>query len=180
MARATGILYKVKHILDKKCLRNLYHVFIYPYLTYCNHVWGKASKKYINTLTTIQKKIVRLITFSKRNSHTDILYKSLNILRVADIHNYLIGVFMYKYIDNELPAIFNGMFIRNSQIHNYPTRSKDMFQLPKCHTSLRQKSILFNGALTWNTIAKNIHISNTLNTFKHTYKQFLVNSGGSQ
>ena len=127
-------------------------------------------------LTTAQKKIVRLITFSPRNTHTNGLYKSLKILKVADIHNYLIGTFMYKYIDNKLPAIFNDMFIKNSQNHNYETRTKEMFQLPKCRTSRRQKSIKYNGSLTWNDIAKNILISDTLNSFKIKYKEFLIDS----
>ena len=65
---------------------------------------------------------------------------------------------------------------KKSENHNYPTRSKDEFELPLCHTSLRQKSIKFNGAFTWNTIAKNIPINVTLDSFKYTYKQFLVQS----
>ena len=64
VARATGILYKVRRILDTNTLRNLYFTFVYPYLTYCVHVWGNAYKTYLTKLGKLQDKIMRIITYS--------------------------------------------------------------------------------------------------------------------
>ena len=42
----------------------MYFTFIYPYLIYCIEVWGNANETQLTTLVKIQKKSLRLITFS--------------------------------------------------------------------------------------------------------------------
>ena len=44
ISKGLGIMYKARRYLHKSSLRNLYHAYIYPYLTYCIEVWGCASK----------------------------------------------------------------------------------------------------------------------------------------
>ena len=38
VAKGIGIIRKVRHILNRKTLVNLYYTFIFPYLSYCNIV----------------------------------------------------------------------------------------------------------------------------------------------
>ena len=40
VAKGIGIISKVRKYLNKNTLLDLYYSFIYPYLTYCNQVWG--------------------------------------------------------------------------------------------------------------------------------------------
>ena len=40
LAKCAGILIKARKTLPKSSLINLYYCFAYPYLIYCNHVWG--------------------------------------------------------------------------------------------------------------------------------------------
>ena len=81
-ARGLGILCKMRRVLDKETLRNLYFSFIYPYITNCVHVWGKSAKAYLAHLQKLQKKIVRVITFSKFHSHTQPLTYELKLLNI--------------------------------------------------------------------------------------------------
>ena len=64
--KCVGILLRVRHKLHVNVLRILYNTLILPYLTYCITVWGKTHKVYINDIILLQKKIVRIITFSSR------------------------------------------------------------------------------------------------------------------
>ena len=41
---------------DKNTLISLYYTFIYPYLCYCNHVWGNIYITYLDKLYLMQKK----------------------------------------------------------------------------------------------------------------------------
>ena len=131
VARATGILYKVRQILDTNTLRNLYFTFVYPYLTYCVHVWGNACKTYLTKLGKLQDKIMRIITYSTYKAHSDSLYNALKLLKIKDIHKLSIGIFMFKYINSELPDIFISMFKCRHQVHNYNTRQSHHLHLEK-------------------------------------------------
>ena len=43
MSKSLGILSRARKILMQKTLLDLYYTFIYPYLTYCNEVWGNVN-----------------------------------------------------------------------------------------------------------------------------------------
>ena len=65
IAKGIGIIRKARPLLNKRALTNLYHTFIYPYLICCVEVWGSA--KYVHLILLLQKKIIRLITFSQND-----------------------------------------------------------------------------------------------------------------
>ena len=98
VARATGILYKVRRILDTNTLRNLYLTFVDPYLTYCVHVWGNACKTYLTKLGKLQAKIVIIFTYPTYKAHSDPLYNALKLLKIKDIHKLSIGIFMFNIL----------------------------------------------------------------------------------
>ena len=55
VVKGIGIIIKVRKVLDNKSLLSLYYAFTYPYLMYCNHVWGNACLVYLNKLNVLQK-----------------------------------------------------------------------------------------------------------------------------
>ena len=57
IARSVGILYKIRHYLNKQTLLNMYYTFVFPYLIYGVEIWGSASLNHINPLKKIQKKM---------------------------------------------------------------------------------------------------------------------------
>ena len=61
----------VKHILPQKTLRTLYETLVQPHLDYGITFWGGAHQSHVNKLIVLQKKIIRSITNSKYNEHTD-------------------------------------------------------------------------------------------------------------
>ena len=56
VARGIGIIIKAKKYLPREAMLSLYYSFIYPYLTYCNLVWGTACKSHLERLKILQKK----------------------------------------------------------------------------------------------------------------------------
>jgi len=80
IAKGVGIMYRARSLLDKRRLVDLYYSFVYPYLIYCVEVWGCANQTHLTPLVLMQKKIVRIITFSTYLAHTQPLFHSLSIL----------------------------------------------------------------------------------------------------
>ena len=58
----------------------LYYSLIYPFLTYGIQVWGFTYPTYLKPVTTLQKRVVRIMTFSDPRSHSEPLLKSLRLL----------------------------------------------------------------------------------------------------
>ena len=42
VSRGIGVIVRARRILNSDALLTLYYSFIYPFITYCNHVWGSA------------------------------------------------------------------------------------------------------------------------------------------
>ena len=55
VAKGIGIISKVRKYVNKSTLLELYYSFSYPYLTYCNHVWGLSCKSYMDAMVMLQK-----------------------------------------------------------------------------------------------------------------------------
>ena len=70
-AKGFGILLRARNFFNKKTLLNLYRAFIFPYLIYCDEIWGNAANIYLDPLIKHQKKIIRVITFSQYLAHTN-------------------------------------------------------------------------------------------------------------
>ena len=49
-------------------------------------------------------------------------FDELKILPLDKIYVYKMGILMYKYDKNILPAIFDDIFDKSNQIHNHNTR----------------------------------------------------------
>ena len=146
VSKAIGIIYKSSFCLNNSSLRMLYFSLIYPYLFYCVSVWASTYPSNLRRLITLQKRVVRIMSRSAFDAHTDPLFKNLKILNLESIYKLQIGKFMYQYRSGLLPYSFNNMFLVTRQVHSYGTRSSEHFYLPQCRTNIRKFSISFQGS----------------------------------
>lgn len=91
--RSIGAIFKVRHFVELDILKSLYYALVYPYLTYCLVVWGNTYPSSLNPLFILQKKIVRLSTFSHHQDHTNQLFINLRIVKLRDLDFLLSAVF---------------------------------------------------------------------------------------
>ena len=91
VSKSVGLLYKIRNFVDIKIIKTLYHSLVYPHLIYAIEVWGSANETHLNKILILQKKIVRLISFSdKRQPNysflpSDPLFFKLEIHKIQDI-----------------------------------------------------------------------------------------------
>ena len=152
VARAIGVIVRAKRLLNQNSLKTLYFSFIYPFLTYCNHVWGNACMTTLNSLVLLQKRIIRIITGSKRFAHTDPLFKELGLLKLVDINKFLIGKFMFRWYHDKVPDIFHDKFDFVKDIHSHNTRQKDHLYGPTMKNERGKNRFTFRGPIIWNEI----------------------------
>ena len=104
------MIIKARNYLNENGLMALYYSFVYPYLMYCNHIWGSTYKTNLRRLVILQNKVVRIISHVKPRNSAGPLYKALNIMKFEDINTYLIGNFMYRHSQCKVSELFQTFF----------------------------------------------------------------------
>ena len=96
VSKSVGMLNRVKKFLSKACLKMLYDSFILSQIVYCNIIWGWASNTTLEKLKILQKRAVRIINHSQYRESTKQIFKSLNILKLVDLHRLQVLLFIFK------------------------------------------------------------------------------------
>ena len=154
ISRNIGILSKLRHFAPCNLLIQIYYTLIFPFITYSIIIWGNTYKTILNPITVLQKKAVRIITFSHFQSHTSPIFKKLNLLKLSDIVKLHTILFMHQYYNDRLPKAFNDFFSLVKHKHRYNTRhaSKITYTLPLIRTNHGLHSLRFYGPKLWNSV----------------------------
>ena len=167
LSKLVGIMYRVRDFVPKKVLIDLYYSLAYPYLTYGNIVWGGTYSQHLSPLKLIQKKLIRIITSSEYLAHTSPLFKQTNILKLDDLHNFILAQYMYRLKQSD-----SDVFDRQ---HSYYTRHRNDAQVSFNRLTLTQHSVSFAGPHVWNELPLDVRESATLQQFKRRVKIHYVN-----
>ena len=81
ISRGIGMVIKSRKYLQKPALITLYYSFMYPYLTYCNHIWGATYVTNLMKLEKLQNKVLRIICNIKRRDNIVHMYKELGVIK---------------------------------------------------------------------------------------------------
>jgi hypothetical protein len=165
------MLSKLRYYVNATILYNLYYALIYPFFIYGIVVWGNTYPTTLQPIYILQKKAVRIMTFSRFDEHSSPLFKQLKIIKLFDLVTYNIAIFMFKFHNNSLPSIFNTLFTPVNKVHSYNTRhaAKQSYYLPKARTNYGLFNIRFQGPKVLNSI-ENSTKDSTFKKFKEKLK----------
>ena len=76
VAHSIGILYKLKYVLLKDALLQLYHSLVHSYFIYGLTVWGNTFQTYISKLHRLQNKAIGIVSGCSWNETATPLYKA--------------------------------------------------------------------------------------------------------
>ena len=118
LSKTVGILSKVRCYVSKHILVMLYYSLIYPFLTYGVHVWGLTFPTFLTQLFIIQNRAIRIISFPEPKSHSEPLFKSLNLLKLNDvIESQILSLFISGHTDCYPPVSVNISILHLLFIH---------------------------------------------------------------
>ena len=104
------------------------------------------------------------------------IFLNLEILKIIDLVDYIIGIFMYKVYHHDVPTVFENYYIENRDIHDYGTRQINYIHIAHAETNRRNMTMRIQGGKVWNSIVKNkIPYNDSIYIFKRKYKSFLLN-----
>ena len=116
-------------------------------MTYGILIWGNTYETTLKLMFILQTKAVRIITFSKLDSYSCPLLKSLGLIKFFDVALLQIAIIvMYKFHNNMLPAAFHSFFTKVTSVHNYNTRfaAKHSYYLPYARNKLIMANLIIS------------------------------------
>ena len=172
--KSVGILFKLNKFLPLNILLSLYNTLILPYFNYGITCWHNAPHYALNRLVTSQKKAVRAICSLEYNAHTNNYFRENKILKLNNIYDVNLCATLFSYLADPHSHPIANRFVRNSQLHNYDTRNRENFVIPRYSRSTSQSCFLYQASAKWNEVPPNIKDSHTVGAFRRKYKRYIL------
>ena len=130
VSKLLGLMWRVRHILDKRGMLMFYNSLILSRFNYCLSIWGDGPKDAMLKLFRLQKRAARLVLGCNSDVSTRILFDTLGWLTVHDLLFYQKCIFMFKVrreictgylvelFDNVTSSKYN---LRNDNVNNFST-----------------------------------------------------------
>ena len=120
----------------------MYSSLIFPHLTYAILAWLNNSKSMY--LFKVQNKVIRNVTISKYNAHTESLFKTLNLLKLDDIYNMFALKFYYNYWHKLIAHYFLSFHLtQRKDLYSYNIRTKHQLNITKTNTKMAEKALRY-------------------------------------
>jgi hypothetical protein len=154
ISKAMYFLRTAKNLLSEKSLKSLYYALIHCHLIYGILIWGSTSYSNLKGLEKKQKDAVRIVTQSNYNSHTEPLFKKLNILPLQQLISYFKLQFVHQFKFKHLPLAFDNEWTLNVDrfvnLDLMPLRNTDDFYVPFARIDQVKRLPFFALPKIWN------------------------------
>ena len=95
-----------------------------------SHLWADhVANCHLDPLYILQKKIIRIITFSNYDAHSQVIFRELNIVSLYYLIQNRFSFMMHKHVNSLLPHIMSELYDNNNEIHDNFTRHSHLIAL---------------------------------------------------
>lgn len=161
----------MQHFLPLEALLNLYQSLFEPHLNYCNVIWCNIYPSYLEKLQILQKKVIRVISWTKLNAPSDPLFDSF--LKLTECNTFHNACVMYE-VAFRLNDRLCHLIPISVPTHEYNTRGKQLIKGKKRKLKCTSLSVAVKGPRTWNEVESTIKECASLSIFKKRLKQKLL------
>ena len=112
LAGSNFALARIKNTLPLKIRKTIYNSLFKSHLEYGFLAWGSATLGKLKQLKILQKKSVRNVANCGYRSHTDPLFKKLEIIKLEDLYTMSLQLFIHQVGNEKVPDSFEGKFLR--------------------------------------------------------------------
>ena len=171
ISNALFVIKQLKFSLPKESLRLLYYSLLHPHLMYGILAWGNAGSSVISKTEMIQKRAMRTIHNKHYKSHSDPLFRQSGVLKVSDLYQLEVLLFMHDYMNDKLPSSFQNSFTLNYDVQeSYITRQSNMFNIPMTKSRFVDRLPLIQFPIIWNKHAKFHYSDMSEKAMKNSFK----------
>jgi hypothetical protein len=141
----------------------VYFAYIHSIMSYRIIIGG--NEPYIEKIFKIQKRVIRIITYSRIRDSCRELFQRLEILPLYSQYIFSLSIFVIKN---------KHLYNTNNHIHNVHTRFKTNLHPPIANLTKFQKGY-YSGIKMFNNLPHDIKdIANKITLFRNALKRFLL------
>lgn len=170
------ILRRSRYMLPPQTKLSLYYSYIHSHLSYLISIWGYTTEDQINQLQILQNKTIRSLFWQEYTNGTDTetLLRTHNIPNVRQLREIDSMLLIHKISHGQIK---NNITLRRfTSQHDYNTRNRDNYILPRARTNILHNSLLFRGLLLYNSLPTELKQTENTSTFKKCIKQRVLSS----
>ena len=175
LSRGVGILRKMKQIVPRNVLKQLFYAFIYSKFTYGITCYGSAYQNQIQRLKNLIRRALKLVVNSE--TLTPEICRNERLFDFEMAYNYFCSINMYRIIKLNSHEFLAAKILSYQTNHSHETRSVHNQNLnrPFYRKSKCQRSFLYNAVDIWNELPPHIKtVQEDLTSFKKLTKNHLL------
>lgn len=166
----TFALRRMRHLITEKTALLMYYGYIQSRIMYMSPVWSAAPKYLIESVEIAQRKALRVVFKKNWDCSRTELY-SRQILPVSSLCNLSSNLLMFKIINHTAKINIELQYVH--EIHNYPTRTRDLLVLPSYNTIFCYSNFFIRGLDCFNQLPAIIKKQVAISRFKTKLKEHL-------
>ena len=175
LSRGVGLLRKMKQIVPRHVLKQIFYAIIYSKFTYGITCYGSAYQNQIQRIKNLTRRAIKLVVNS--DTLTPEICKNERIFDFDMAYSYFCSINMYRIIKLNSHDFLAAKLQSYQTNHSHETRlvqnqnlNLPLFRLTKC-----QRSFLYNGIGIWNALPLNVkNVQADIKTFKKLLKNHLL------
>ena len=129
-------------------------------------MWWSTYISNLNRIYYLHKRAVQAITAP--------LFSKLDFLDIFQVNTLDTAKFMFRDHNNLLPPLFHNLFMTNSQVHRYDTRTTSNYRVHSCCKNTKKFTIFYKGPRIWNCLPASFTNLSSFSIFKNKVLEFLL------
>ena len=164
--------YRKNRYLTRYLKRLLCNALIQLHFDYACSAWyPDLNKKLKSKLKTNQSKCIRYCLQLDNRSHIGMKdFEKINLLPISERFNQYLCSNAFKYFKETRPLYFHNIYKQSDQNQANTRSSAFETKNPLRNLCSGQNNLSYLTPIVWNSLPKELKLSNSLNNFKHRLK----------
>ena len=159
---------KLKDVVPIKILKQVYYAHFHSKMNYCLDIWGTlVSKHMFDKIYKLQKRVIRLIAKKPMLSHSDPIFKQLEILKLRDNMELSLCSLIYKVNNMEIPLPIVRIF--ETGRGSMTTRNNNLI-VTQGRKKVLNNSFLTAAIISWNRLSPIIKTAVNIKSMKKLFR----------
>lgn len=173
ISKKVNVLRRVGRDLTVWARLAIYRTIILPHFIFCSTLLFLIKKGEIEIMQKKQNQAMRCILSCDRYTRISDMLQTTKWLSVNQTIVLNSMVFIYKMLNGMIPKhlIKGCRFVKD--IHDYDTRSRDNFYIPRVSNTYSQNNLFFKGLRQYNSLPIEVKCTESLGQFKRNCREYV-------
>lgn len=157
LASACSLLIKCRECLNLNIPKIVYFSIFHCHITYCSESWSGTYKTYLDPIIRLQKRALRIMTYTRPHDDNSFLFNQLGILPFSMACEMKVAILINNILRGN-HSLSPSLFIAPNR--NTRSATNINFNLPVTRNTYGQRLLEFHGAKIWNAVPPEVKMSN--------------------